>query len=264
MTEGVEALPRYGAQPVPPGDFTGKADAGGSQAAAPAAQFSDITFGYGRRRAPVISGLSASFGPSSTVLLGPNGAGKSTLLRLMAGHLRPQRGQLHATGVVAFSPQSPVALPGFTVFDQVKYAGWLGGLPLRQTQAAAEKSLEAVGLAELVGRGTSSLSGGERARLGIACALTTSPTLLLLDEPSAALDPVARESVRTVLCRLSSSGVCIVATSHTAVDIGAPFERLLVLDGGMIVFDGTPGEFLDGNHENATVETFSRALRAGR
>jgi len=198
------------------------------------------------------------------VLLGPNGAGKSTLLRLMAGHLRPQRGRIDASCSVGFSPQSPVILPGFTVFDQVKYAGWLGGLPLSETAAAAHRSLEAVALSEIGDRRVSTLSGGELARLGISCALSTSPELLLLDEPSASLDPLARESVRAVLCQLARSGVCVVATSHTAVDIGPPFERLVVLDAGVVAFDGSPERFLSGTHENTTVDGFSRALRAGR
>ncbi|MGI9099890.1 MAG: ATP-binding cassette domain-containing protein [Solirubrobacteraceae bacterium] len=224
----------------------------------------DVSFAYRRRRTSVIAGLSASFGPESTVLLGPNGAGKSTLLRLIAGALRPRRGQIRASCPIAFSPQSHVALPGFSVFDQIKYAGWLGGIALSQTAAAARRSLDAVGLSELAGRRATTLSGGELARLGIACALSTDPDLLLLDEPSASLDPVAREAVGVVLCGLAESGKCIVATSHTAVDIGPPFERLVVLDEGVIVFDGGPDEFLANDHENPTVDGFSRALRAGR
>jgi len=157
-----------------------------------------------------------------------------------------------------------VALPGFSVFDQIKYAGWLGGLSVGATQCAARRSLDAVKLVELAGRQATTLSGGERARLGIACALSANPDLLLLDEPSASLDPMARATVREVLCELARSGKCVIATSHTAVDIGPPFERLVVLDAGDIVFDGSPEAFFDGDHQHPTVIGFSRALRAGR
>lgn len=115
----------------------------------------------------------------------------------------------------------------------------------------------------LAGRPATALSGGEAAKLGIACALVTSPRLLLLDEPTAALDPIARSSVTAVLRQLVADGVTVVATSHTAADVGSPFERLVMMNHGRIEFDGTPADFLSGVHSSPTATELARALRGG-
>jgi ABC-type multidrug transport system ATPase subunit len=97
--------------------------------------------------------------------------------------------------------------------------------------------------------------------LGIACALAPEPNVLLLDEPTASLDPLARRSVRTVLRALAEQGVGILVSSHTASDIGAPFTRLLVLDRGRLAFDGSVQDFFAAEHPSGVVADLAQALR---
>jgi ABC-2 type transport system ATP-binding protein len=218
-------------------------------------------FGYRRRGALVLRGLTLTVDHRATVIIGPNGAGKSTVLRLLARQLTPTGGQVIESVSIGYSPQRPVTLAAFTAREQVEYAGWLGGLSRRASAPAALAAIRMVGLEPLAGRPATALSGGEAAKLGIACALVTSPRLLLLDEPTAALDPIARSSVTAVLRQLVADGVTVVATSHTAADVGAPFERLVMMNHGRIEFDGTPADFLSGVHSSPTATELARALR---
>jgi ABC-type multidrug transport system ATPase subunit len=89
----------------------------------------------------------------------------------------------------------------------------------------------------------------------------TDPPVVLLDEPTASLDPIARASITEVLCDLVAQGLTIVATSHTAADIGSPFGRLILMADGAIAYDGDPGEFLSDEHDDPVAAQFARALR---
>jgi len=222
-----------------------------------------VSYRYRRGDKPVFAGLSLEVDRRPTVIVGPNGAGKSTMLRLLAGQLAPRRGTVFRAQPVGYSPQRAVLLPAFTLHEQVQYAGWLGGLPRRACAKRATTALEAVDLAPLADRKAPGLSGGEAARLGIACALVTEPEVVLLDEPTAALDPIARRCVTSVLRKLAAGGVTIVATSHTATDVGPPFKRLLMMDRGRVVFDGAPERFLEGDHADSTAHALAQALRDG-
>ncbi|WP_198955489.1 MULTISPECIES: ABC transporter ATP-binding protein [unclassified Frankia] len=220
----------------------------------------NIAFRYGRR-APVVEGLDLALDERPLVMIGPNGAGKSTVLRLMAGQLRPRSGRIEYAGKIGFAPQFTPVLPNFTVEQQVRYAGWLSGLSRREAARSAGPALARANLEALARRPARQTSGGERARLGIACALATDPDLLLLDEPTASLDPLARESVSEVLTELAGAGTRLVVTSHTATEVRPPFERLIVLDHGVVRFDGSLGEFFDNAHDDRVVAAFAQALR---
>lgn len=163
------------------------------------------SFAY-RRSLPVFDGYTASFAPGRTVLLGPNGAGKSTLLALLADSLQPQKGYVETgTGLsprtwrgrrefrrrVAWLPQQVAPFPGLTVREHVAYAGWLKGLSRRDAWRRSTAALEDVDLASLAGRRATQLSGGQTRRMGIAGALVHEAEAILLDEPTAGLDPVA-------------------------------------------------------------------------
>lgn len=193
--------------------------------------------------------------------MGPNGAGKSTLLRVLAGQLPPTDGQVFGPERLGFAPQQAVVLPGFTVIEQVQYAAWLAGCGRDELAERAALALDMTDLSDLAGHRASELSGGQTARLGIACALSGSPDFLLLDEPTASLDPLARKSVRTVLKALTAQGVGLVASSHVATDVGAPFERLIVLADGRVLFDGPVDGFVTGVHTEPLVADFAQALR---
>jgi ABC-2 type transport system ATP-binding protein len=221
-----------------------------------------VSFRYGR--APwALQEFSTSLDGRPTLLIGPNGAGKSTALRLLAGHLAPTSGTVEVECSVGFASQHPVALAGFSVEAQVRYAAWLAGLPRSRTGSAAERAVALTNLSDLAERPATRLSGGELARLGIACALAPSPQWLLLDEPTASLDPLARRSVASVFRMLVDDGAGLVVSSHTATDVGAPFERLLVLDRGRLRFDGTIETFFTARHTHPVVTELVEALRGG-
>jgi ABC-type multidrug transport system ATPase subunit len=220
-----------------------------------------VSFRYRRGRPWVLEDLDLELDPRPTVLIGPNGAGKSTVLRLLSGQLRPTAGRVAKPPDIGFAPQHPVALPGFTVSEQVRYTAWLARTRRSAVGGRATAALDRTALADFTDRQATELSGGEAARLGIACALAAGTGHLVLDEPTASLDPLARRSVTAVLSSLAEEGVGLVTSSHTAADVGPPFERLVVLAGGCVRFDGTVTSFLSGNHPDPLVASFSEALR---
>lgn len=209
----------------------------------------------------MLGDLSLDIDRRPTVVIGPNGAGKSTLLKLLVGLLRPQAGEINLLVPLGYSPQEPVRLPWLTVAEQIAYAGWLGKLTRREAAEEAGRVLELTELGGLADRSPGSLSGGEAAKLGIACALVSRPKLVVLDEPTAALDPVARMRVNEVLARVSDEGVGVVCTSHTASDVAPPYRRLLLMDGGSVLVDDSPQGFLETDHENRVAREFSQAIR---
>lgn len=219
-----------------------------------------LRFGHARQP-PIIHGLTVSIDELPTVIIGPNGAGKSTVLKLIVGLLRQQSGEVELKVPLGYSPQMPVLLPWMTVSEQVEYAGWLGKLGRSEASVEAKRVLELTELVDLAGRAPSSLSGGEAAKLGIACALVARPGLLVLDEPTAALDPVARMHVNRVLQQVSNQGVGVLCTSHAASDVAPPYRRLLLLDHGEVIVDDTPQSFLETEHQHPVAKEFAQAIR---
>lgn len=211
-----------------------------------------LEFGYSQRSA-VISGLSVTFGPGRTVLLGPNGAGKSTLLKIMCGLLRPRRGTVdlggrscspkHLARAVGLMPQEVAALPGLTVLEATQYAAWLGGLSGTAAASAAVGAVEAVGLHDQRDQKSTRLSGGQLRRLGLACALTRTSQVLLLDEPTAGLDPAQRHRFREILSGLPAE-LTVVVSTHQLDDVQDIYDQVRVIAGGQLRWQGTPGELL--------------------
>jgi ABC-2 type transport system ATP-binding protein len=219
-----------------------------------------VSFNYKRRSGKVISDLTLRFDRRPTMLIGPNGAGKSTLLKLLTRQLKPTTGSVVVSTRLGYAAQHTPALPGFRVAEQIRYASWLAGVRTAETGHQADRALMLTDLAGLADRPATELSGGELARLGIACALAGAPSFLLLDEPSASLDPLARRSVTGVLAALSAEGIGLLVSSHTATDLAAPFERLVVLDRGTVRFDGGLPEFFTGPHHHPVVAQLAQAL----
>ena len=227
-----------------------------------ALQLIGVDFGY-QRKAPVLSGLNLTIDHPATVLLGPNGAGKSTLMALAATHLRPQRGQITWNDIkanarntraryvraVAWLPQNVVAIPGLTVREQVAYSGWLKGLPRRTAWDASADALARVQLSPLAGRASNQLSGGQARRMGLAGALTHRSELILLDEPTAGLDPTQRKVFRALLEELSAE-VQVIVSTHQTEDLADSYSQVVVLDQGSVRFQDTPQNFhaLAGHH----------------
>lgn len=218
-------------------------------------RFTDCSFSY-RADTPVLDHLTVDFPEGCTVLLGPNGAGKSTLLSLGASALVPSSGTVtlgRADSVrrrdrrafrqrVGWLPQDVKAIPALTVREQAAYIGWLKGLSKSDAWDRSASALERVRLTELGGRKSHELSGGQLRRLGIAQTLVHQAEVVLLDEPTAGLDPVQRGVFRDLLAELSGSVHFIVST-HQTDDLADIYDTVIVFDRGQQVFRGSVAEF---------------------
>ena len=215
-------------------------------------QFQHVEKRYGRVRA--LDGVTLDVGPSVTGLLGPNGAGKTTLMRIAATVLAPDRGTLRLLGRdpssatdrveirrrLGYMPQEPGFYRSFTTFAFVDYVAILKEMTDRSGRHdEVRRVLAAVGLEDVAHRKVKALSGGMRRRLALAQALLGSPELLVLDEPTAGLDPEQRLRFREVVSQLSPRPTVLLST-HQTEDVTALCERVIVLAGGEVRFDGTP------------------------
>lgn len=178
-----------------------------------------------------------------TCLVGPNGAGKSTLFRLLSGMERPRGGTVSittpdATHGLGYLPQDPSLPPRATCRQFVEYAAWVQGVGRSRRSMATEAALAAVNLADRADSRIGTLSGGMVRRVGIAHALVHQPAVVLLDEPTAGLDPRQRVELRSTIGDIAGDRVVLVST-HLVEDVRGLADRVLVLDEGHLVFDGT-------------------------
>jgi tungstate transport system ATP-binding protein len=155
-------------------------------------------------------------GAAPVVLIGPNGAGKSTLLRLAMGLVQPTRGQVTWGGLTAPSERLAIVFQRPVMLRRSARAN-IDYVLDSSDQLSAAVLLERVGLAHVANRPARRLSGGEQQRLALARALARNPEILLLDEPSASLDPAATKALEDILREVAASGVKIVMSTH---DIG--------------------------------------------
>jgi molybdate transport system permease protein len=186
-------------------------------------------------------------------LVGPNGAGKTTLLRALAG-LEPATGSLELRGrdvlglapharSLGWVPQERMLFEHLSALDNVAYGLRARGAGRAEARRAAGIWLERLGIGDLSARRPRQLSGGEAARVALARALAPEPDLVLLDEPLAALDAEVRDDVRRVLRTALSAGAApAVVVTHDPVDVVALADRVVVLEEGRVVQDGTPAE----------------------
>lgn len=187
-------------------------------------------------------------------LLGPNGAGKSTLMRTLACLQRPDDGKITFDGVdvlqdpdflrsrLGYLPQHIGAYPSVSGRSLLDRMAWLKGRTKRAERAQEVSTLlERVNLADAADRTVASYSGGMLRRFGIAVALIGSPRLLIVDEPTAGLDPAERNRFHRVLADVASDAVVLLST-HIVEDVANLCERVAILDGGRIVGEGTPEE----------------------
>ncbi|MFC5057663.1 ABC transporter ATP-binding protein [Saccharothrix xinjiangensis] len=207
----------------------------------------------GRRVA--VDGLDLRLGRGVHGLLGPNGAGKTTLIRALATVLRPASGTLEVFGrpvsgqvdlralrrSLGYLPQDFGYYKRFTVREFVEYVAWLKEVPARDVPGAVQRAVERVGLADRADDRLKSLSGGMVRRAGIAQAIVNDPELLLLDEPTAGLDPGQRVRFRELVQELGADS-CVVVSTHLVEDVAAACSDVVLVAGGKLVFQGTPAE----------------------
>jgi ABC-2 type transport system ATP-binding protein len=205
-----------------------------------------------------LRGVDLRLGTGVTGLLGPNGAGKTTLMRVLATVLAPDAGTVRLLGRdpgdarerasirrrLGYMPQEPGFQPRFTAFEYVDYVAILKEHTARRARHdEVRRVLELVGLADVAGRRTRALSGGMRRRLALAQALLGEPELLILDEPTAGLDPEQRLRFRDLISQLAEERTILVST-HQTEDVAALCPQVIVLAEGAVVASGPPAELV--------------------
>jgi ABC-2 type transport system ATP-binding protein len=212
---------------------------------------------FGRTRA--LDGVDFDASAGVTGLLGPNGAGKTTLLRIVATTIAPDSGSVSYRGVaptsgedhrdirrsLGYLPQEPGFHNGFTAFEFVDYIATLKEMTDRtERHAEVNRVLDQVGLSDRSASKVKALSGGMRRRLALAQALLERPQLIVLDEPTAGLDPEQRLRFRELVSSVATEATVLLST-HLTEDISALCSALVVIDHGQVIFTGTPEGFVD-------------------
>jgi ABC-2 type transport system ATP-binding protein len=195
---------------------------------------------YGDRAALRGVDFSAAAGELLAVI-GPNGAGKTTLLSILAGILRPDAGTLsRPAGEIGWVPQQAGLYRRLTVAENLRLFARLERVA--DVEATVEEMLEATALRERRDEQAGRLSGGNQQRINIAIGLLARPAVLLLDEPSAGLDPRQRERLWEFVSALAGGGTTVIFSTHNIQEAERYAGRLLVLADGERLFDGTPAE----------------------
>lgn len=185
--------------------------------------------------------------------LGPNGAGKTTTMNLMTGYLQPTEGTVLIDGIdirkkpqaakkkIGYLPENPPLYPEMTVTEYLKYAAGLKKIPWKQREDEVRKAIGAMALKEYENTLIRSLSKGYRQRVGMAQAILGNPDILILDEPTAGLDPKQMTEFRSLLRKLGKNHT-VFLSSHILSEIQAVCDEVLMLTAGRIVAQGTPEE----------------------
>ncbi|MFE9041680.1 ABC transporter ATP-binding protein [Streptomyces sp. NPDC007818] len=244
-----------------------------------------LTVRHRRTRVPALDGVDLRLSPGVLGLLGPNGAGKTSLVRVLATVAAPSAGRVELlgrdvgdprgrTGVrrrLGYLPQEFGHYPAFTVREFVAYVAWLKEMPADRVPAAVERAVARVGLTDRIDARLRTLSGGMVRRAGIAQAIVNEPDLLLLDEPTAGLDPEQRVEFRALLRELGTESTVVVST-HLVEDVAAACTEVALLEAGRLAFRGTTDELTalgaaapaDDAAANAIERGYTAALRSHR
>lgn len=208
----------------------------------------DVDFAYGDK--VVLRGMSFQAQPGEVLgLLGPNGAGKTTTFHILAGLLRPQRGQVHVVGLdavsdakavrqaVAFLPDEPMLYPNLSGLENLAAYAVLWNVPRDRARRDAEVLLTEVGLWDARNAWSKTYSRGMKQKLALCCALLHKPRILLMDEPLSGLDIDASLWARELLRTFVARGGTVVITSHTPELVEALVDRVVILQGGRVGLD---------------------------
>ena len=210
-----------------------------------------LTKQYGRKIA--VDCVSATLKPGVYGLLGANGAGKTTLMRMLCAVLESTSGEVLLDGkevtsmgadyrnVLGYLPQDFGYYPNYTAVEFLMYIAALKGIPKNVAKKSVTELLEVVDLSHVANKKVKTFSGGMKQRVGIAQALLNNPKILILDEPTAGLDPKGRDEILDQIAELHKvRGITIILVSHSMEDVAKYVERLIVVNHGKIAFDDTP------------------------
>lgn len=197
-------------------------------------------------------------------LLGANGAGKTTLMRMLCGILKPTGGTITLDGVdvseekyravLGYLPQDFGYYPEFTGMDFLLYMAALKGLTKDQAKHKAKELLQLVALEDVAKKKIKTYSGGMKQRLGIAQALLNDPEILILDEPTAGIDPKERVRFRNLIGELGKDSIVLLST-HIVSDIERVADEILMMKGGQLIYQG-PWDDAKGDLEEFYLEQF--------
>lgn len=216
---------------------------------------------YGRKQA--LKDINMTIEQGMFGLLGRNGAGKTTLMKTLATLHGKQSGEITVCGIpienskeiraiTGYLPQDFSMYPSMTVYESLDYLGMLSGMGKAERKERIKMLLKKVNLSAQKGDRVKSLSGGMKRRLGIAQALLHNPKVLIVDEPTAGLDPEERIRFRNLLCEVAEERIVILST-HIVGDIEATCENIAIMNEGEILWKGTVSELL----QNAEGKVFS-------
>ncbi len=220
---------------------------------------------YGKKK-QALSNVNLTIEQGMFGLLGRNGAGKTTLMKTLATLLKKQSGSISICGIpienakeirkiVGYLPQDFSMYPTMTIIEAMDYLGILSGIGTKERKERIDLLLKKVNLTEHKNKKVKALSGGMKRRLGIAQALLNDPKVLIVDEPTAGLDPEERIRFRNLLCDVSEERIVILST-HIVGDIEATCENLAILNEGSILYCGTVSDLLD----TANGKVFSKTV----
>lgn len=205
-------------------------------------------------------------------LLGVNGAGKTTLMRMLCGILEPTGGEVSFNGTsvaaeeyraaLGYLPQDFGYYPGFTGYDFLLYMAALKGLGRGHAKKKAKELLSFVSLEDMAKKKIKTYSGGMKQRLGIAQALLNDPKILILDEPTAGLDPKERVRFRNLLEGLGKDTIVVLST-HIVSDVDKIADAILLMKDGQLIFHGKREE-IPGDLEEFYLEQFEDEERSGQ
>lgn len=211
--------------------------------------------------------LSFSLAKGVTGLLGANGAGKTTLIRMLCGILVPTSGEITYNGisvsderyrnVLGYLPQEFGYYPEFTGKDFLMYFAALKGFTKKAAEVRANELLELVGLSQVQKKKIKTYSGGMKQRLGIAQALINRPEVLILDEPTAGLDPKERVRFRNLIDEIGKKSIVLLST-HIVSDIEHIADHIIMMKNGQIIWQGSHKE-IAGDLEDFYMEQFDDA-----
>ncbi len=212
-----------------------------------------LTKHYGSKIA--VDQVSATLKPGVYGLLGANGAGKTTLMRMLCAVLESTSGEVFLDGkevtamgadyrnVLGYLPQDFGYYPGYTAMEFLLYISALKGIPKNIAKKRAKELLEEVGLSDVADKKVKTFSGGMKQRIGIAQALLNNPEILILDEPTAGLDPKERVRFRNLLSDYAGDKIVILST-HIVSDIEAIADEIMLMKKGKFVLQGNAPELI--------------------